>query len=133
MKEKMKERKDRRKSKKTEEELKEKLKHVTPGSPEEAEIIAALDQRRNADMRREEGALIAVLAEVEAEQEEKKRQQVKMNNGFVSLWLRVKCRATLNALNAVRECGFMRVVFPSFCLFAAVSSIFLLLELKKMF
>ena len=76
MKEKMKERKDRRRPKKTEEELKEELKHVTPGSTEETEILAALGQRQNADMRREEGALISVLAEVEAEQEEKKRQQV---------------------------------------------------------
>ena len=76
MKEKMKERKDRKRSKKTEDELREELKHVTPGSPEEAEILAALDQRHNADMRREEGALITVLAEVEAEQEDEKRQQV---------------------------------------------------------
>ena len=72
----MKERKDRKRSKKTEDELREELKHVTPGSPEEAEILAALDQRHNADMHREEGALIAILAEVEAEQEDEKRQQV---------------------------------------------------------
>jgi len=76
MKDKMKERKDRKRSKKTEEELQEELKRVTPGSPEEAEILAALEERRNADMRREEGALLAVLAEVEAEQEDTKRKQV---------------------------------------------------------
>ena len=76
MKEKMKERKDRKRSKKTEEELKEELKHVSLGSTEEAEILATLDQRQNADILREKGALVAVLAEVEAEQEEKKRQQV---------------------------------------------------------
>jgi len=76
MKDKMKERKDRKRSRKTEEELKEELKHVTPGSTEEAEILDALQKRENADVLREEGALIAVLAEVEAEQEDKKRKQV---------------------------------------------------------
>lgn len=76
MKEKMKERKERKRSKKTEEELKEELKHVTPGSSEEAEILEALEQRENADMRREQAALLAVLAEVEAEQEDTKRKQV---------------------------------------------------------
>lgn len=76
MKEKMKERKERKRSKKTEEELKEELKHVKTGSPEEAEILEALEQRENADMRREEAALLAVLAEVEAEQEDTKRKQV---------------------------------------------------------
>lgn len=76
MKDKMKERKDRKRSKRTEDELKEELKHVSPGSPEEAEILAALEHRQNADMRREEGALIAVLAQVDAQQEEMKRRQV---------------------------------------------------------
>lgn len=76
MKEKMKERKERKRSKKTEEELKEELKHVTPGSPEEAEILEALEQRENADMHREQAALLAVLAEVEAEHEDTKRKQV---------------------------------------------------------
>ena len=61
MKEKMKERKDRKRSKKTEEELKEELKHVAPGSPEEAEILDALQKRENADVLREQGALIAVV------------------------------------------------------------------------
>ena len=93
MKEKMKERKDRRRPKKTEEELKEELKHVTPGSTEEAEILAALGQRQNADMRREEGALISVLAEVEAEQEEKKRQQVEIMPNFAHLTIILRRRA----------------------------------------
>lgn len=85
----MKERKDRKRSRKTEEELKEELKHVTPGSPEEAEILDALQKRQNADMMREEGALSAVMAEVEAEQEDKKRKQVCTRSLVCSLthWL----------------------------------------------
>ena len=102
MKEKMKERKDRRRPKKTEEELKEELKHVTPGSTEEAEILAALGQRQNADMRREEGALISVLAEVEAEQEEKKRQQVEIMPNFAHLTIILRRRAGCEVIDNQR-------------------------------
>ena len=98
----MKERKDRRRPKKTEEELKEELKHVTPGSTEEAEILAALGQRQNADMRREEGALISVLAEVEAEQEEKKRQQVWKNASFAHLTIFLRRRARYEVIDKQR-------------------------------
>ena len=76
MKEKMKERKERKKSKKALEELEAQLKNVQPGSAEEAEIREALRQREEADRLRETEILLAALAEVDTEQEEKQRRQV---------------------------------------------------------
>lgn len=76
MKEKMKERKERKRARKSVIELEAELKNVKPGSQEEADIKAALDERENADRLREEQMLMSVVDDVEAESENQTRQKV---------------------------------------------------------
>ena len=79
MKERMKERKDRKKSKRAVEELEAQLKNVEPGSPEEAQIREALQQRDDADGLRGMDAVLAVLTEVDNEQQDEKGRQVRLS------------------------------------------------------
>lgn len=79
MKEKMKERKERKRARKSIADLEAELKNVEPGSQEEADIKAALEERENADRLREEQMLMSVVDDVEAESESETRQQVVSN------------------------------------------------------
>lgn len=76
MKEKMKERKERKRGRKSVADLEAELKNVEPGSQEEADIKAALEERENADRLREVDILMSVVDDVEAETENEARQKV---------------------------------------------------------